>query len=208
MGQMQPVSGMEYFHPGTSIRIYYCFHHTIIFPGELIPMMFSATEEDATVFGSQLVGLVFPTTVQYGLTCQVIEKSVKMGVNATYAQIKAKLRGLQRFRIRSELNTMHFNVHLLPQFSTNQSQRYIRVDILPEFYLGRPLEGERADALCRITRNKSTARKLKQIRSHARIWPSFVYEQFDIDRIMMRIKLFSTKLRNGKSPSTNYFKIT
>ncbi|XP_059611561.1 protein cereblon [Phlebotomus argentipes] len=183
LGRMESVSGVEYYEPGSRYKIHICPHHTIIFPGQTLPVILSTSQAFhlTAQSGEHSVGLVFPpiNNEQYGVTCQMYEKNVR---NPLWkSDLRAKLRAHQRFRV-CKGTISH------PILSTFVGDvREAEVEILPELSLGDPLSGHIRGSLDKFLPHSS---RIKLLYSHARAWPLFVYEQYDIGKVMMKIKHF------------------
>lgn len=191
MGNMECVTGMRYYDQQSTVRLYYTFLNSIVYPGEILPMLFSTNEASADSFGNDPIGLVFvegSLLKGYGVTGQVIEKRVSHDHG-----IRAKIRVLQRFKLVTPLATHPYEIHLLPHYSPDI---HVDVEILPEFQLGPPVSTlNQALAANRWAPNKSQVNKMKKIRAMTLPWPNFVYNMYDIQRIMMKIQYFAMELR-------------
>lgn len=198
MGNMECVPGMRYYDSKSIIRLYHTFHNSIVYPGEIIPMIFSADAAAAEEFGSSPIGLVFAERTNlrgYGVTCQVVEKRLSQD-----HKIRSKIRVLQRFKVITQLALYPYTIVLLPHYSTDSPLYYIHVEILPEFQLGPaiPSGTDTCSATNRWANNKSLQHKMKRFRAIAHPWPHFVYNLYDVGRIMMKIQYFSVELGIGR----------
>lgn len=196
MGNMECVPGMKYYDAKSVIRIYHTFHNSVVYPGEIIPMIFSADAASAEEFGTNTIGLVFAerTTLKgYGVTCQVVEKRV-----SSDQKIRSKIRVLQRFKVITQLPLYPYTIVLLPHYSTDSQLYYINVEILPEFQLGPAIPNQDSLAMNRWASNKSLIHKLKRFKAMTQPWPNFVYNLYDVGRIMMKIQYFSVELGIGE----------
>uniref|UniRef100_A0A1B0D3S5 Uncharacterized protein n=1 Tax=Phlebotomus papatasi TaxID=29031 RepID=A0A1B0D3S5_PHLPP len=188
LGRMESVSGVEFYEPGKRYKIHICPHHTVIFPGEILPVILSTSQAFhlTAQSGGHSVGLVFPPVgnEQFGVTCQMYERNVR---NPLWkSDLRAKLRAHQRFRVCTDTSTQ-------PVFLGDV--REVEVEILPELSLGDPLSGHFRGSLHKFL---PKSKRVKLLYSHARVWPLFVYEQYDIGKVMMKIKHFvaSHKIEN------------
>lgn len=196
MGNMECVPGMTYYDPKSIVRLYHTFHNFIVYPGEIIPIIFSTEPGAAEEFGAEPIALVFAertNVMGYGVTCQVIEKRV-----SSDHKIRSKIRVLQRFKVVTKLPFYHNSMVLLPHFSTDYQKAYINVEILPEFQLGSPLYSVDAFSMRRWETNNSLIKRIKTHKSMTQAWPSFVYNLYDVNRIMMKIQYFSVELGIGE----------
>lgn len=203
MGNMECVPGMRYYDSKSIIRLYHTFHNSIVYPGEIIPMIFSADAAAAEEFGSSPIGLVFAERTNlrgYGVTCQVVEKRLSQD-----HKIRSKIRVLQRFKVITQLALYPYTIVLLPHYSTDSPLYYIHVEILPEFQLGPaiPSGTDTCSATNRWANNKSLQHKMKRFRAIAHPWPHFVYNLYDVGRIMMKIQYFSVELGIGRRRCKN-----
>lgn len=196
MGNMECVPGMKYYDAKSVVRLYHTFHNSIVYPGEIIPMIFSADAASAEEFGTQPIALVFAerTTLKgYGVTCQVVEKRLSHD-----HKIRSKIRVLQRFKVITQLQLYPYSIVLLPHYSTESQLYYIHVEILPEFQLGPPIPSTDTSSINRWANNKSLVNKIKCFKSMSHPWPHFVYNLYDVGRIMMKIQYFSVEMGIGR----------
>lgn len=198
LGSMECVPGMRYFDPKSVIRIYHTFHNSIVYPGEVIPMIFSSDAAAAQEFGTKPIGLVFAerTTLRgYGVTCQVVEKRLSHD-----HKIRAKIRVLQRFKVLSQLPLYPYSIVLLPHYSTDSQMYYIHVEILPEFELGPPIAPQETNSVNRWATNKSLVNRMRLFKAMSQPWPRFVYNLYDVQRIMMKMQYFSVEVGIDNMP--------
>uniref|UniRef100_A0A1B0CDH0 Uncharacterized protein n=1 Tax=Lutzomyia longipalpis TaxID=7200 RepID=A0A1B0CDH0_LUTLO len=160
LGRMESVSGMEYYEPGKRYKIHVCYHHSIIFPGQKLPMILSSNQAFLLIAQSDehSVGLVFPPIggVQYGVTCQVYEKNVKSPAWRT--DLRAILRAHQRFRVCTKTQV------LPPIFMRDVLE--VEVEILPELSLGHPLSGHFRGSLEKFLPHSERVRLLYSTPGH------------------------------------------
>lgn len=198
MGNMECVTGMRYYDAKTIVRLFHTFHNSVVYPGEIIPMIFSADAGDADEFGSQPIALIFAGRTGltgYGVTCQVVEKRVSHD-----HKIRAKVRVLQRLKLITQPVAYPFSIFLLPHYSSAMPRlSNVQVEILPEFQLGPPIPTPQDTlAVNRWACNKSLIQKMKRFQAMAQPWPHFVYNLYDVGRIMMKIQYFSMELGIGE----------
>lgn len=110
LGNLERVSASECLKPGKYYHRMPIFaHHSLVFPGEQIPMILSQTVFHTTHFLTDsnegcLFGLMFlrlkgvPKFRTYGVTCQIYEKG-----SDAYGNIVFKSKACQRFVINHKL---------------------------------------------------------------------------------------------------------
>lgn len=95
LGDLDRVSGLEIMEPGKLYRLPLFVHHSLVFPGETLPMIFYNYEFPENFDSSEglMIGVVYSnfSGPYYGVTCQIYEK----GTNGTRLMIKG--RAVQRF---------------------------------------------------------------------------------------------------------------
>ncbi|GAB0100490.1 Protein cereblon [Sergentomyia squamirostris] len=181
LGKMESVSGIDYYEPGKKYQIHVSPHHSIIFPGQTLPVILSQSQ--AFHLNNQTegrsIGLVFPPfgSEQYGVTCQMYETNVRN----PRLDLRAKLRAHQRFRVCKESKRNNVFVGEVGDVVE------VEVEILPELSLGCPLGNHFRGSLEKFLPRSS---RVKMLYCHARTWPLFVYDQYDIGRVMAKIKHF------------------
>lgn len=197
MGNMECVTGMKFYDPKSCVRLHYTFHNSVLYPGEIIPMIFSSDSVSADEFGVEPIALLFVERTglkDYGVTSQVVEKRL-----SSDHKIRAKIRVLQRFKLLTQLPTYPHQIVLLPHYSTETQANYVDVEILPEFHLGSPHQSDNTTyALTKWEKNNSLAKRMKLFKSVSLPWPGFVYTLYDIRRIMMKIQYFAEELGMGE----------
>ena len=100
---MNRVSGIDYFEPGNIYRIPTCTHHSLLFPGETLPMILPSSmfEESNDSNDGLTFGLIFPKIFNTtkpdlnGVTCQIFER----GNVDSNGHVTIKARAHQRFKI-------------------------------------------------------------------------------------------------------------
>lgn len=82
----------------------------------------------------------------------------------------------------------------------SSSARYAIVTILPEIVLPDPIFGNDTNSLSKHRLNKSCKQKLLKYQTETTPWPLFVYEFYNMDRVIDKIKAFLSKLKIGMIP--------
>lgn len=85
LGKLERVEGVDYLEPGKLYRMPIYSHHSVVYPGEIVPLMLNASSlystagtDDDSPDGLKF-GLVFQDQYTskgrvYGVTCQVYER--------------------------------------------------------------------------------------------------------------------------------------
>lgn len=183
---MDIVRGSNVYESGKVYEIPVCGHHSILFPGETIPMImiaesiFSRTPEanEGLTFG-----LVFTDEIKndkaYGVTCQVFEKGVD-----DRGHITVKSKAHQRFVVvRTEDGLT----------SQRNHSYYAKVQILPEYILPDPVYLA-SDNIKKFTQNPSQTHKIKSFCSSGTRWPKFVFDQYSIVCVEEKIERYLAML--------------
>ena len=90
---------------------------------------------------------------------------------------------------------MHHSV--IPEFMYSSTARYAIVTILPEIVLPDPIFGNDSNSLSRLRSNKSCKGKVMRCQTEAMAWPLFVYDMYNMDKVIEKIKDFLAKLKIG-----------
>ncbi|KAG4079563.1 hypothetical protein HA402_012333 [Bradysia odoriphaga] len=212
LGNLERVSAIECLKPGKYYHRMPIFaHHSLVFPGEQIPMILSQTVFMTTNFLTDsnngcLFGLMFlrlkgvPKYRTYGVTCQIYEKG-----SDDYGNVVFKSKACQRFVISHKLKEnenflIYDMVH--PSMSPQYPQRCTAtVQILPEIVLGDPLLSHSANGVKKFFRNKSVIKKIRRFEAGSVAWPTFIYDQYSISDISERAKSFLSKINIDTMPS-------
>uniref|UniRef100_A0A1Q3G4B2 Putative atp-dependent protease pil n=1 Tax=Culex tarsalis TaxID=7177 RepID=A0A1Q3G4B2_CULTA len=189
LGKLERVGGLELLDPGSVHTIPISGHHSIVYPGETIPLIL--TNSLLNVDGrteSNRIGLVFwehPHRKKiYGVICQVCEKDDRESV------IVLKTKAQQRFEL----------VPAADGALTKSVQRegrahyYAQIKILPEVLLPDPLT-----ALCAA--NMTKANRLQAAQST--VWPKFVYDQYGSDEVLLKVRRFLEFLQIEAAPTAS-----
>lgn len=196
LGNMDSISGLNYFEDDKIYEMPVCGHHSLIFPGEILPMIMTADSifEPSEQTGEGLTfGLVFSDAESkkndiYGVTCQVYEKGVD-----TNGHITMKSRAHQRFKvIRNE------DGHL----TTSRNQKFFaKVKILPEIVLSDPINSlNTSNNLKKYTHNTTQYNSLRTFIAASTAWPKFVYDQYEIETVKQKVERY-LGLLNVTAPS-------
>ncbi|XP_058811690.1 protein cereblon-like isoform X2 [Topomyia yanbarensis] len=187
LGKLERVEGVDYLEPGKVYRLPICSHHSIVFPGEIVPMILNvATLNCDDPSDGVKFGLVFRTTFPdnffYGVTCQVFER----GDHDANGSIVVKTIALQRFH----------TVRHLPG-------RRADVLILPEILLPDPLLSSCSNLMKRhaVSNKKEYSHRFKSFLSHAMVWPKFVYDQYGTEEVLSKVDRYLAFLKITSVPS-------
>lgn len=184
---MEQIRGWNFFEPGKVYEIPVCGHHSLVFPGEILPMIMVAESIFAKSPESNeglTFGLVFADEIDndkvYGVTCQVFEKGVD---NQGHITVKSKAR--QRFIVvRTEDGlTTHRN-----------NNYYAKVKILPEYTLPDPITMNITHNLSKFTQNSSQSHQLKNLLASSMRWPKWVYDRYSIIGVNEKIERYLAML--------------
>jgi cereblon len=184
---MDVVRGTNFFEPGKIYEIPVCGHHSLVFPGEILPMIMIAESIFARTPESNeglTFGLVFADEIKndqvFGVTCQVFEKGLD-----NHGHITVKSKAHQRFivvRTEEGLTT------------TRNHNFYAKVRILPEYILPDPISLNISNSLMRFTQNTSQSNRLKSLLASSSRWPTFVYDQFSIVSLNEKVERYLAML--------------
>lgn len=189
LGKLERVEGVDYLEPGKIYRLPICSHNSIVFPGEVVPMIINVATlncNDPSGDGVKF-GLVFRNVVGekfiYGVTCQVFERGER-DVNS--GSIVLKTVAQQRFRTVRHL-----------------SGRRAEVLILPEILLPDPLLSSCSNAMKRhaVSNSKECSRRIRSFLSHGMVWPKFVYDQYGTDEVISKVNRYLAFLKIESVPS-------
>lgn len=205
LGNMNRVTGIGYLEEQLTYRLLIFVHHSLVFPGETLPMIIPDHLFDPTNFMDEalLFGVVFPSIWKttkpkiYGVTCKVYEKR-----SDEHGNIIVKSRVHQRFVITKE-----YNKNFSELLESHQRKVYARVKILPEILLPDPLAAIDLGSMNRFRDISSMEDKLRNISASTTIWPKFVFDKYRISSIVERTKqyLFNYKI---ESMPTDYTQLS
>lgn len=184
---MENIRGTSFYDPGKVYEIPVCGHHSLVFPGEILPMIMIAESIFARTPESNeglTFGLVFANEIEddkvYGVTCQVFEKGVD---NQGHITVKSKAR--QRFivvRTEDGLTTQRNNNY------------YAKVRILPEYLLPDPMTLNLSNNLAKFTQNKSQSHQIEKDLLATMTWPKWVYDKYSIIGVNEQIERYLAML--------------
>lgn len=106
-----------------------------------------------------------------------------------FSQSTDKLSRYDLFRL------IHHRV--IPEFMYSSTARYAIVTILPEIVLPDPIFGNDSNSLSRLRSNESCRKKVIQYETGAMAWPLFVYDMYNMDKVIEKIKSFLAKMKIG-----------
>ncbi|XP_053675288.1 protein cereblon [Anopheles nili] len=183
LGKMERVEGVDYLEPGKVYRLPIYSHHSIVYPGEIVPLMLNDSNlynggtndsSDGLKFGLVFLNQYRGSERVYGVTCQVYER----GADGLSALLKTVAQ--QRFYV------------------VRQSQeRRADVQILPEIVLPDPLITSCSNAMVRYAHSsrKDRLSHFKRMVSQSTVWPPFVYDQYDTKKVMVKVERFLSALK-------------
>ncbi|XP_049294794.1 protein cereblon [Anopheles funestus] len=193
LGKMERVEGVDYLEPGKTYRLPIYSHHSIVYPGEIVPLMLN----DSNFYSSNdssdglKFGLVFQNQYSdsgrvYGVTCQVYERGSE-GLSALLKTVAQ-----QRFYI-----------------VRHSQERRADVKILPEIVLPDPLISCCSNAMVRYaySSRKDRLTSFKRLLTQTTVWPQFVYDQYDTKEVMAKVERFLSSL-NITSVQTDKVKLS
>jgi cereblon len=184
---MENIRGTNFYDPGKIYDMPVCGHHSLVFPGEILPMIMIAESIFAKTPESNeglTFGLVFADEIDnekvYGVTCQVFEKGVDLNGHIT---VKSKAR--QRFivvRTEDGLTTQRNNNY------------YAKVRILPEYILPDPIAMNLSNNLKKFMPNQSQSLQIKNLLTSSMRWPKWVYDKYSIIGVNEKIERYLAML--------------
>ncbi|XP_058449602.1 protein cereblon-like [Malaya genurostris] len=187
LGKLERVEGVDYLEPGKVFCLPICTHHSIVFPGEIVPMILNEATlncndpSDGVKFGL-IFRTAFPDKFYYGVTCQVFER----GDHDTSGSIVVKTIALQRFRM-----------------VRHTAGRRADVLILPEILLPDPLLSSCSNLMKRhaFSNKKELSHRFKSFMSHVMVWPKFVYDQYGTEEVLAKVERYLAFLKITSVPS-------
>lgn len=197
LGAMDAVRGLDYFECGKTYRIPIFEHHSFVFPGETLPMIWADSQFDRNEYSNDglTFGIVFldPQFKQkIGVTCQVYERGVDRHGNITL-----KCRAHQRFILKKQPN----GTYLIPTSSFNRRRFLADIRIQPEVQLPDPLHAVTSNNLKRYLQNEVQSHKINHLTAMSTRWPKFVYDCYDLRRVMDKIRRFLVMLEIDSAPT-------
>lgn len=187
LGKLERVEGVDYLEPGKVYRLSICSHNSIVFPGEIVPMILNAATlncndpSDGVKFGL-VFRTTFPDRFVYGVTCQVFER----GERDLSGSIVLKAIAQQRFHTVRHLPGRRADVIILPEI------------ILPDPLLSSCSNIMKRYAFCN---SKKYSHRFKAFLSHAMVWPKFVYDQYGTEEVLTKVDRYLAFLKIVSVPS-------
>ncbi|XP_055587816.1 protein cereblon-like [Uranotaenia lowii] len=194
LGKLERVESSELFEPGSVHRIPINGHHSIVYPGETIPLILTNNLLEFDGHSeSALIGLVFwehPHKKRiFGVVCQVCEKNIRE------SSIVLKTLARQRFELVPQTDgALTRSVQ-----REGRAQYYAEVKILPEVLLADPLTTFCVTNVARIN-NLSRNRLLA---AQSSVWPKFVYDQYGSNEVLFKVRRFLEFLRIESVPTAD-----
>lgn len=192
LGETENIGGFTLYEPNKIYNIPVCAHHSIFYPGEILPMImlqdrfFSReSEEEGLTFG-----LIFQGDNDegiYGVTCQVYEKGVDNN-----GHITVKSRANQRFIV---IKTEDGQIT-----TTRNHTFYAKVKILPEIFLKDPLLLTISNGMMKHNQNTKHSNNFKNFLAASTRWPRFVFDQYSVVKTCEKIERYLAML-NIESPT-------
>lgn len=187
LGATDVVKGTNCFEPGRTYEIPVCVHHSMVFPGEIFPMIMTNDSIFARAPDSNeglTFGLVFADEIGeekvYGVTCHVFEKGIDVN-----GHITVKSKADQRFVVIKNEDGLT---------TTRNHNFYAKVKILPEYLLPEPIHLSVSNNMMKFLQNPSQSSKLKaQLTSFSR-WPQFVYDLYSDSTVNEKVERFLAML--------------
>lgn len=191
---MDIVRGSNYYEPGKVYEIPVCGHHSMVFPGEILPMimvdesMFQRTPDsnEGLTFGVVFADELDKEKV-YGVTCHVFEKGLD-----NHGHITVKSKAHQRFIV----------VRTEEGLTTTRNQNYYaKVKILPDYILPDPINLSTSNSMMKFIQNPSQSSKMQSLIASSNRWPKFVYDQYSTVLVNEKVERFLAMLNISTAPS-------
>jgi cereblon len=197
------VSGISFFEVDKIYQLPIIGHHSLVMPGEILPMIISESIFENDGSENLIFGLVFWENSEkvrtketvFGVTCQVYEKGVD-----SFGHITLKSRAIQRFQVVPKDGNLTTTKH------TDRGRKfYASVKILPEIILPDPIVSLCAsNNTLKFLHNPSQYENIKNFitRSYG-VWPKFVYDQYEIVTVMQKVERFLAMLNMTEKVPTD-----
>lgn len=188
LGDLDRISGTNVYEPGKVYEIPVCSHHSLVFPGEIVPMImiaqsiFSRTPDtnEGLTFGLLFTDEVDSNNLIYGVTCQVFEKGID-----EHGHITLKSKAHQRFAVVEDDDT--------GTMATMRNQSfYAKVRILPEYSLPDPVSLSLSNNQMKHT--QSSTLQMRKLLASSHRWPKFVYDHYSVVAINEKIERYMAML--------------
>lgn len=191
---MDIVRGSNFYEPGKIYEIPVCGHHSMVFPGEILPMIMvdeSMFERTPDSNEGLTFGVVFADEIDrqevYGVTCHVFEKGLD-----NHGHITVKSKAHQRFIV----------VKTEDGLTTTRNQNYYaKVKILPDYILPDPINLSVSNGMMKFIQNPSQSSKMKSLLASSNRWPKFVYDQYSTVIVNEKVERFLAMLSISNAPS-------
>uniref|UniRef100_A0A6M2DIZ9 Protein cereblon n=1 Tax=Xenopsylla cheopis TaxID=163159 RepID=A0A6M2DIZ9_XENCH len=197
---MLPVSGCLVLEQNAIYELPLLAHHSLIFPNQVLPMMphiMHASRLSKEIEGSHVFGLVCPdesgkNMFEYGIICEIFEKESDHDADI----VRVKARGRQRFKVLGPMKELRDYLSIVTQ----------NVMILPEYVLKDPLSCAHLSSLDKYrlhvsSQNRNLAMIAKRRDSYLTSWPMFVFNQYDLNDIVDKIRNHFRQLNIDSFPS-------
>ncbi|XP_055617888.1 protein cereblon-like [Toxorhynchites rutilus septentrionalis] len=194
LGKLERVECLERFEPGSIHRIPVSSHHSIVYPGETIPLILTNSLLDFDGrYESSRIGLVFWEHSRQkrilGVVCQVCEKDVRESV------IVLKTIAQQRF----ELVPQRDGALTRSVQRDGRAHYYAEVKILPEVLLPDPLASFCTSNMVKI----NNIAKNRLLAAQSSVWPKFVYDQYGSNEVLYKVRRFLEFLQIESVPTAD-----
>lgn len=177
LGTLESVSGMTYYEPCSNVTLQIIEHDNILYPGEVLPMIWEADVFDKIMSSSEGLNFGLKFSERFGVTCQIFEK----GEDARGTIVKVKCRAHQRFVMEADKNV-----------PSSRSSYFAQVKILPEIYPTNPLDFLISSSLKKYVSSRLSER-LYQRSALLTTWPKFVYDEYDVPRILKKMVVLNVE---------------
>lgn len=194
LGETDVVRGTNCYESGKIYEIPVFGHHSMVFPGEIFPMIVtndgifarSPESNEGLTFGVVFTDEASDSKL-YGVTCHVFEKGLDVN-----GHITVKSKADQRFVVvKSE-----------DGYATTRNQNYFaKIKILPEYQLPEPINLSISNNMMKFLQNPSQANKLKTLLTSFNRWPQFVYDQYTVVTVNEKVERFLAMLNISSVPS-------
>lgn len=192
LGKLDRVESVDRFEPGSIHRIPVSGHHSIVYPGETIPLILTNALLDVDGRNeSNRIGLVFWEHSYrkriLGVVCQVREKNLRESVMVlkTVAQQRFELVPQQDGALTRSIQR------------EGRAHYYAQVKILPEVLLPDPLSSFCASNMVKI----GNLNRNRLLAAQSSVWPKFVYDQYGSHEILWKVKRFLEFLQIESVPT-------
>ncbi|XP_058449634.1 protein cereblon-like [Malaya genurostris] len=194
LGKLERVDSLERLEPGSIHRIPISGHHSIVYPGETIPLIltnslmnFDGRSE------SNRIGLVFwehPYRQRiFGVVCQVRGKDIRESI------IVLKTVAQQRFELVPQQDgSLTRSVR-----REDRAHYYAQVKILPEVLLPDPLMNFCTNNMVKI----NNINRNRLLAAQSSVWPKFVYDQYGSEKILSKVGRFLAFLQIESVPTAD-----